>query len=37
MVLQRAANGWQAVHVQTAGRAMKPGELQKFQFLLATP
>jgi hypothetical protein len=34
MVLRRISNEWKIVHVQTAGRAMKPGEREKLQSLL---
>jgi len=34
MVLRRTNNEWKIVHVQTAGRAMKPGEREKLQSLL---
>jgi ketosteroid isomerase-like protein len=34
MVLHRTNNEWKIVHVQTAGRALKPGEREKLQSLL---
>jgi ketosteroid isomerase-like protein len=34
MVLQRTNNDWKVVHVQTAGRAMRPGEREKLQSLV---
>ncbi|MBR1001960.1 MULTISPECIES: YybH family protein [Bradyrhizobium] len=34
MVLRRTNNEWKIVHVQTAGRALKPGEREKLQTML---
>jgi hypothetical protein len=35
-VLRRINNEWRGVHVQTAGRAMRPGEREKFSHLFET-